>query len=114
MPKSNNSQRRSNCPISISLELFGDRWTLLIVRDLLFQDLHTFKEFLDQGEGIASNILADRLKRLEQRGIIKKFAHLTDARKARYELTEKGYDLAPVLIDPTAAGIDRGLLISKI
>jgi DNA-binding HxlR family transcriptional regulator len=91
--------RRSGCPISIALELFGDTWSLLIVRDLMFKGLHTFNEFLNAGEGIASNVLTDRLARLEAAGIIAKHADPQDARRYRYELTPKGVDLAPAMIE---------------
>jgi DNA-binding HxlR family transcriptional regulator len=91
--------RRSACPIAISLDLFGDRWSLLIVRDLMVRGYHTFKEFQESGEGIASNILADRLRRLEASGIITAEAERTDGRRVNYWLTQKGIDLAPVLLD---------------
>jgi DNA-binding HxlR family transcriptional regulator len=91
--------RRSGCPISIALEIFGDSWSLLIVRDLMFKGLHTFNEFLAAGEGIASNILTDRLAKLEAAGIVTKSAHEADARRFRYRLTEKGIDLAPALAE---------------
>lgn len=92
-------ERRSDCPLNISLEMFGDRWTLLIVRDLMFKDRRSFKDFLESEEGIASNILTDRLKRLESSGIIEKRAHPGDARKFLYRLTAKGLALAPMLIE---------------
>lgn len=91
--------RRSSCPISVSLEIFGDRWSLLIVRDLMFKGLKTFGEFAAAGEGIATNMLADRLGRLEAAGIIARTPDHEDARKVVYRLTRKGMDLAPVLIE---------------
>lgn len=93
------SSRRSGCPISIALETFGDSWSLLIVRDLMFKGLQTFNEFLAADEGIASNILADRLAKLEAAGILKKAPDVSDARRFRYRLTQKGIDLAPALIE---------------
>ncbi|MGH9509970.1 MAG: winged helix-turn-helix transcriptional regulator [Terriglobales bacterium] len=93
------STRRSGCPVSISLERFGDRWSLLIIRDLMVRGLRTFHEFEKSGEGIATNILADRLQRLEGAGIISAEAEETDARRVNYRLTEKGIDLAPVLLE---------------
>jgi len=93
------SERRSGCPVSISLELFGDRWSLLIVRDLMVRGFRTFKEFLESGEGIATNILADRLKKLEANGIVVAEPEKADRRKSNYLLTEKGIDLAPVLLE---------------
>ncbi len=91
--------RRSGCPISLALELFGDPWTLLIVRDVMFKARRTFREFQDAGEGMASNILADRLGRLEQAGILSSEPDPTDARRVLYGLTPKGADLAPVLVE---------------
>jgi DNA-binding HxlR family transcriptional regulator len=93
------SRRRSGCPVSISLEVFGDRWSLLIIRDLMVRGFRTFKEFLQSGEGIATNILADRLQKLESAGIISAEPEQQDARKINYRLTEKGIDLAPVLLE---------------
>jgi DNA-binding HxlR family transcriptional regulator len=93
------SNRRSGCPVSISLERLGDRWSLLVVRDLMVRGFRTFKEFQESGEGIATNILANRLRRLEASGIITAEAGETDARRVNYRLTEKGIDLAPVLLD---------------
>lgn len=92
-------QPRSGCPVSVALEIFGDRWSLLIVRDLMVRGYHTFKEFQNSGEGIASNILADRLQRLETAGIIAAEPGESDARRIIYRLTEKGIDLAPVLLE---------------
>lgn len=85
--------------MSISLEILGDRWSLLIIRDLMVRGFRTFKEFLESGEGVATNILANRLKRLEASGIIVAEAEETDRRRLNYRLTEKGVDLAPVLLE---------------
>ena len=92
-------KRRSGCPVSISLERFGDRWSLLIIRDLMVRGFRTFKEFQGSGEGIASNVLADRLRNLERAGIITAEREAADARKINYRLTEKGIDLAPVVLE---------------
>ena len=81
------------------LEVFGDRWSLLIVRDLMVRGYRTFKDFLESGEGIATNILADRLQKLETAGILSAEPEATDGRRINYRLTEKGIDLAPVLLD---------------
>ena len=91
--------RRSECPVSISLEIVGDRWSLLIVRDLMVRGLRTFKEFQQSGEGIATNILSDRLRKLESREIITRENDPADRRRARYRLTQKGIDLAAVLLE---------------
>ncbi len=90
---------RSACPVSISLEMLGDRWSLLIIRDLMVRGHHTFKEFQESDERIATNILADRLRKLEAKGLITAEAELTDGRRVNYRLTEKGIDLAPVLLE---------------
>ena len=85
--------------MSISLETFGDRWSLLIIRDLMVRGFRTFKEFQESGEGIATNILADRLHKLEASGIITAEEEETDGRRVNYRLTEKGIGLAPVLLE---------------
>ena len=92
-------QRRSNCPISFALDLFGDKWTLLIVRDLMFKQKQRFGEFAESGEKIASNILADRLARLETAGLVTRQADLENGRQLIYALTAKALDLAPMLIE---------------
>lgn len=92
-------QPRSGCPISIALELLGDPWSLLIVRDLMFKDRRTYNDFLTGGEGIASNILADRLRKLEVADIIEKRRDPRDGRRFIYRLSTKGIDLAPVLTE---------------
>lgn len=92
-------QPRSKCPINLLLEAAGDSWSLLIIRDLMFRGHSTYKAFLNSEERIATNILADRLVRLEQSGLISKQADPEDARKYIYKLTEKGADLAPVLVE---------------
>jgi DNA-binding HxlR family transcriptional regulator len=85
--------------VSISLEVLGDRWSLLIIRDLMVRGFKTFKELRESGEGIATNILANRLKRLEAAGVITAETAETDARRVNYRLTGKGIDLAPVLLE---------------
>ena len=99
MPVSHAASRRSDCPISVSLDIFGDRWSLLVIRDLMFKGGESFKDFLGAEEGIASNVLSDRLKRLETHGLIERRRHPDDARMQRYRLTGKGLDLAPVLVE---------------
>lgn len=99
MPVTSNSKHRSGCPVSIALETFGDRWSLLIVRDLMVRGFRTFKEFQGSGEGIATNVLADRLRRLEAAQIITAEQEETDGRRVNYRLTAKGIDLAPVLLE---------------
>jgi DNA-binding HxlR family transcriptional regulator len=92
-------RRRSGCPVSIALEIFGDKWSLLIVRDMMVRGLRTFKDFQQSGEGIATNILADRLKKLEAAGILAAKAERADRRRVTYRLTEKGIDLAPMMLE---------------
>ncbi|MGJ0502846.1 MAG: winged helix-turn-helix transcriptional regulator [Methylocystis sp.] len=99
MSKKSPAVWRSDCPLNVCLEIFGDRWSLLIIRDLLFKKRHEFKDYLAAKERIATNVLSDRLRRLEASGIITKTAHPSDARKADYRLTEKGLDLAPLLFE---------------
>ncbi|MBZ5539815.1 MAG: helix-turn-helix transcriptional regulator [Acidobacteriia bacterium] len=92
-------KRRSGCPLNASLEMLGDRWSLLIIRDIMLRGFRTYKEFLQSYEGIATNILADRLRKLEAHGIITAERDSSDARKLIYLLTPKGIDLAPVLTE---------------
>jgi len=99
MPHDSDSKRRSDCPLNVSLEIFGDRWTLLIVRDLMLKRRTRFGELLEGGEGIASNILTDRLSRLEAHGLVQRRRDPADARRLTYRLTQRGIDLAPVLFE---------------
>ena len=92
-------QPRSGCPVSVSLEIFGDRWSLLIIRDMMVRGYGTFKQFQNSGEGIATNILSDRLERLRHAGIVCGEVDQKDARRVNYRLTEKGIDLAPVMLE---------------
>ena len=89
---------RSTCPISTALELVGDRWTLLVIRDLMFAGKRHFREFQQSEEGISSNILADRLASLVGNGILSRRDDPTHAQKAIYSLTRKGLDLLPVVV----------------
>jgi DNA-binding HxlR family transcriptional regulator len=90
-------ESRSLCPIGKTLDQIGDRWSLLIVRNLLFVGGQTFTELAGSPEKIATNILADRLVRLEEAGILHKQSDPYDGRRHRYSLTEKGVDLMPIL-----------------
>jgi DNA-binding HxlR family transcriptional regulator len=92
-------KRRSGCPLNASVEMLGDRWSLLIIRDMMLQGSRTYKEFLECYEGIATNILADRLRKLVAYGIIATEPDPADGRKVIYLLTAKGIDLAPVLTE---------------
>jgi DNA-binding HxlR family transcriptional regulator len=90
---------RSSCPISTTLDILGDKWSLLIIRDLAFKEKNTYGDFLNAGEGIATNVLADKLVLLEQHGIISKGAHPDSGTKILYKLTPKGIDLIPTLVE---------------
>jgi DNA-binding HxlR family transcriptional regulator len=92
-------QRRSDCPINFALETFGDSWSLLIIRDMVYFGKKTYGEFLASAEGMATNILASRLVQLEQKGLVIKKPDETDKRKEVYFLTEKGLDLIPILLE---------------
>ena len=92
-------KRRSGCPLNASVEILGDRWSLLIIRDMMLRGSRTYKEFLESYEGIATNILADRLRKLEAHGIITAERDPSDGRKLIYLLTAKGIGLAPVVTE---------------
>jgi len=99
VPEKRTATRRSGCPLNASVEMLGDRWSLLIIRDMMLRGARTYKEFLESYEGIATNILADRLRKLVAHGIITTGADPADGRKLSYSLTAKGIDLAPVLTE---------------
>ena len=94
-----NSKKRSDCPISSSLDIWGDKWSLLIVRDLMFSKQCTYGDFLKSDEKIATNILASRLQMLEENGVITKEDHPDSKAKVLYKLTKKGTDLLPLMIE---------------
>jgi len=90
-------QLRSRCPIAGALDILGDTWTLLVLRDLLFYDKHRFADFLDSPEKISTNVLAERLKRLERYGLIERRRYQVNPPRDEYVLTARGHDLLPVL-----------------
>ena len=90
---------RSDCPISNALDHLGDRWSLLVIRDIAFFGKKTYSELLESSEGIATNILSSRLKNLEASNIIKRKPNPSDRRRHIYSLTESGKDLLPILIE---------------
>ena len=92
------STRRSNCPISVALDVLGDKWSLLVIRDMLFFDKHYFGEFVAAAESISTNLLTDRLRRLERVGIISRSVDPENGAKVRYVLTPVGIDLLPVML----------------
>ena len=89
---------RSTCPISTALEVVGDRWTLLVIRDLMFAGKRHFRQLLQSEEAISSNVLADRLNLLVENGLVRREDDPSHAQKAIYSLTAKGLDLLPVLV----------------
>ena len=91
-----NSFQRSDCPVSCALDILGDKWTMLVIRDL-FLEKHRFSEFMDSKEGIKSNILTDRLKRLEAAGLVDKTPYQSNPVRYEYTLSTIGKDLFPVL-----------------
>jgi DNA-binding HxlR family transcriptional regulator len=92
-------KKRSDCPISCSLDVWGDKWSLLIIRDLMFKKECTYGDFLKSDEKIATNILASRLQTMEENGVITKLEHPDSKAKVLYKLTEKGIDLLPLMIE---------------
>lgn len=93
------TELRSHCPVNFALEAIGDRWAMLILRDIVFRGKRTYGEFLKSEEGFSTNILASRLVRMVETGILQLEVHEADGRKGVYSLTEKGLDLIPVLFE---------------
>ena len=98
-PKITGNLKRSLCPITNTLDIIGDKWTLLIIRDMMVLNKKLFNEFLESPEKIATNILTDRLKRLEKHHVIKKKAYSKSPRRFEYTLTPLGQDLRPLLLE---------------
>jgi DNA-binding HxlR family transcriptional regulator len=97
-PVGKNMHRRSGCPINLTLETFGDRWSLIVLRDLMFSEARTFRALLGGSiEGIASNILADRLARLVDNGLLSRRGDPAHSQRVIYSLTEPAIDLVPML-----------------
>lgn len=99
MAKSKTDCRQSGCPIAFSLDIVGDKWSLLIIRDMIFRGRRYFGEFLEANEKISTNILADRLKKLEQNHVITKTQDPENQNKYIYQLTQSGIDLIPLIIE---------------
>src|ERR1700733_4762684 len=114
------TKQRSECPISYSLDVLGDKWTLLILRDMIFANKSSYGEFLQSAEKIATNILADRLSILESQGIVNKNVASDKKSKYTYSLTEKGISLLPVIMEITIWGAafnpfgGNGALLKKL
>jgi DNA-binding HxlR family transcriptional regulator len=94
--------KRSDCPVNFAVETLGDKWSLVILRDIIFWGKHTYGEFLKSDEKIATNILANRLEYLEREGLISKSPHPDDKRKDYYTVTETGVELVPMFIEMIA------------
>jgi len=90
---------RSHCPINYTLEHFGDKWSFLIIRDLMFKGKRHYNEFLEAGEKVSTSVLGDRLRKLEEMGIISKGQDTVKKSRIRYSLTQKGIELLPILIE---------------
>ena len=99
MAKRNTACRQSGCPISFTLDVVGDKWSLLIIRDMVFLGKKYYGEFFESSEKIASNILADRLKRLEDADIVTKTLDPDNQKKYIYGITKKGIDLIPMILE---------------
>lgn len=95
----NTHSQRTGCPIACALDIVGDHWMLLIIRDLMFLGRHEYKDMLRAEEGISSNILSDRLKKLECSGLVQSIPHPKSGKRKLYFLTSKGKDMIHVLID---------------
>lgn len=90
---------RSHCPINYALEHIGDKWSLLIIRDLMFKDKRHYNEFLEGGEKVSTSVLGTRLKQLEEVGLITKGADNVKKSRIKYSLTQKGIDMLPFMVD---------------
>ena len=99
------SEQSQRCPINYAMDMFGDRWSLLLIRDMLVRGKRRYSEFLHSEEGISTNILASRLKQMQERGLLDKFPDPNDRKASIYLLTEKGLALAPVLLEVIRWGI---------
>jgi len=97
--RNEDKKRTSGCPVTFGLDTFGDRWSLLVIREMMLRGKKTYGEFLEAEEGISTNILADRLKHLETEGIIEKSRDPENRRSFTYSLTQKGRDLAPIVLE---------------
>lgn len=104
-------KQRSTCPVSTSLDVLGDKWTLLILRDMLFAGKSTYGQFLQSAEKMATNILADRLAALEANGLVTKAVAVDKKSKFTYRLTEKGLDIVPLLVELVLWGAKHGATI---
>lgn len=102
------SKNRPACPVTFAMEIFGDRWTLLVLRDVILRGRHCYKDLLTANPGLATNVLADRLKRLERRGLLSKKQDSSDARQYVYKPTETAVALIPMLVEMIVWGAGQG------
>lgn len=114
---------KSHCPVNFTLEVIGDPWSLLILRDIVFFNKYTFKEFLESSERITTSVLTSRLLNLEIQGVLNKQPHPTDLRSSIYSLTEKGLALVPMILcmmewgtahDPKSTGHRKKEFVERI
>ena len=105
-------KQRSTCPISTSLDVLGDKWTLLILRDMVFAGKSTYGQFLQSAEKMATNVLADRLAALEEQGLVTKAVAADKKSKFTYRLTEKGVAVVPILIELVQWGATYGAALA--
>lgn len=108
MGKAKDGSRQSGCPVAYGLDIFGDKWTLVVIRDMLMTGKRHYGEFLESPERIASNVLADRLKKLEDAGIVSKKTDPGNQAKFIYTLTPKGVDLIPLFLEVVLWGTRHG------
>lgn len=104
-------KQRSTCPVSTSLDVLGDKWTLLILRDMVFAGKSTYGQFLQSAEKMATNVLADRLAALEAQGLVTKAVAADKKSKFTYRLTEKGVDTVPILVELVLWGARHGATV---
>ncbi|MFD2718207.1 winged helix-turn-helix transcriptional regulator [Hymenobacter monticola] len=101
-------KQRSTCPVSTSLDVLGDKWALLILRDIVFAGKSTYGQFLQSAEKMATNVLADRLALLEAQGLLTKAVAADKKSKFTYRLTEKGLDTVPIIVELLLWGARHG------
>lgn len=112
-----NKKRQTGCPVAFGLDTFGDRWSLLVIREIMLRGKKTYSEFMEMDESIATNILIDRLKHLETEGIVNKSRDPENRRSFVYTLTKKGRDLAPILLEIviwSGAHDDRSVALTQV
>jgi len=94
-----NQEFRCDCPVTSAIDILGDKWMLIIIKQMLIERMETFKDFTDSDEAISTSILTLKLKCLESYGLVERKNHPTNKKTKLYHLTEKGLSLAPVVVD---------------